>query len=841
MQHGAQTLLRGASLEASEIAAFAEKAISEAKGALSPLNAALDMTSLKANCGGSISLAGLSKITGIGQLNPRTPLVFGMEKIAVVYGSNGSGKSSYVRILKHACDARQKGALLGDVFSATTAAQSCSISFHDGCEERTIQWSPESGALPELSSVDIFDASCGQTYLASEEQASYEPRSLGFLSGLATLCDQVTSKLTEVIASKPSSLPAISPEFSSSAIGRWYQSLSALTESEAVEKNCTWSEKDEEELASLVAYLAERSPKDRAKEQELKKSFVDGLISSLKEHCAAVSDEACRAILKLRQTAWDKQKTAELAAKVNLESAALSGIGTKQWLALWSIARTYSVEVAYVGEPFPNIGENSRCVLCQQELTPDAKKRLASFEDYVRNEASAAAKAAKDELQKAIEMLPSFPDEEKLDAKAASAGLSEELQNELKRIYVDLTARRAMLLKDCCSEDFGPYPNSTDWIAGAQAMADCYAAKAKEFLEGFSEEERAAKVIKRQEMLARKWLAAQKAAVESEIKRLQQIAILNKAKDLCGTRAISLKKGALAEQLITPAYIEAFNSELKRLGARRVRVALVKTRVARGAILHQVKLRDALRKGSSLEVLSEGEHRIVCIAAFLADMASNPNGSTFVFDDPISSLDLDFEEAVVQRLVALSNSRQVIIFTHRLSLLGMVQDYAKKAHSLVRVVHIRKEPWGAGEPGDDRIESATPKAVLNEHLPKRILAAKAILEKEGDAAYKVHAQCICSEMRKLVERMVESDLLADVICRHRRVIKTLNQIDKLADITPEDCAFIDEMMTKYSRYEHSQSVEAPVEVPQPDEISEDATKLKEWRDALEKRRKSLSK
>jgi hypothetical protein len=39
---------------------------------------------------------------------------------------------------------------------------------------------------------------------------------------------------------------------------------------------------------------------------------------------------------------------------------------------------------------------------------------------------------------------------------------------------------------------------------------------------------------------------------------------------------------------------------------------------------------------------------------------------------------------------------------------------------------------------------------------------------------------------------------------------------------------IDELMTKYSRYEHSQPDEAPVPLPEPDEIAADLTRLQIW-------------
>ncbi len=463
----------------------------------------------------------------------------------------------------------------------------------------------------------------------------------------------------------------------------------------------------------------------------------------------------------------------------------------------------------------------------------------ASFEvvDYVANEAATAAKSAKAALDNAIKALAALPDDETLAAKGASAGLDEDAIKSLKGFYALLRARRALLVVDAIVEQFGGCPKSDEWVTAAQLRSSEYAAQSKQFMEGFNEEDRKAKAARQKELFARKWIYEQKSAVEAEVKRLAQVEVLTKAKELCSTRAISFKKSTLSEKLITPAYIGSFNSELKSLGARRVQVELVKTRVERGAALHQVRLQKAVRNEPIQDVLSEGEHRIVCVAAFLADVSSKPNGSTFVFDDPISSLDLDYEEAVVQRLVALSSTRQVIVFTHRLSLLGMVQDYAKKAHTKVHVVNIYKASWGAGEPGDDTFETAPLEKVLSTHLPNRILDARAAFEKYGDSAYRPFAQSICTEIRKLIERIIEGELLGDVVKRHRRAIHTLGKLEKLADITTDDCTFLDGMMTKYSRYEHAQSAEAPVDLPLPDELLEDAESIKVRRNNLVKRRK----
>jgi energy-coupling factor transporter ATP-binding protein EcfA2 len=837
LQYAAGDILEGKQIGSGELVAFAKQATSEAKGELAPPSAPLQLGTLGAQMGGSVALNSVSKISGVGQLNPKNPLSFGDEKLSVVFGPNGSGKSSFVRILKHACGARHKGDIHENVFDATEFPQTCSLAFKDETGESSVEWEATTGVVPALSTIDIFDTLCGQSYLTSEAQPSYEPRLVAFISSLAGLCDSVAAKITGAINKRVKALPVLPAEHAFTTAGRWYSCLSAKVIQSDVETNCSWSEGDENEMAEVGKYLAELSPKDRAKELQTKKAHLDAIVTSLREHCAAFTDEAFQVISNLRASAKEKQQTAELAAKVNLQDATLDGVGTKQWLNLWSIARSYSGEIAYPEATFPNVEEEARCVLCQQPLSPDAKIRLLSFETFVTNQAALDSKTAKEALDKAVSILAILPQDDALEAKSAACGLGEDAVVELKTFYNLLRKRRALFEAGSADTIVKGAPLVVEWISSAETLSIDLASKAKQFLEGFNEAERATKTSRQKELSARMWIAGQKVAVEAEVKRLGEVAVLERGKDLCGTKAISFKAGRLATDLITPAYIAAFNAELKRLGAKGISVELAKTGVSRGAILHKVRLRAVVRDKPINEVLSEGEHRIVSIAAFLADVGSKPNGSTFVFDDPISSLDLDFEEAVVQRLVELSAKRQVIIFTHRLSLLGMVQDYAKKAGVPMRTIHIRKEPWGAGEPGDEDIEAAKPKAVLNDLLPKKIKAARVVLAEQGQAAYNIQAQSICTETRKLVERMVEFELLGDVIQRHRRAINTLGKLDKLTDITADDCGLIEEMMTKYSRYEHAQSAEAPVQLPDPDELDEDIAKLKKWRDELEKRRK----
>lgn len=179
--------------------------------------------------------------------------------------------------------------------------------------------------------------------------------------------------------------------------------------------------------------------------------------------------------------------------------------------------------------------------------------------------------------------------------------------------------------------------------------------------------------------------------------------------------------------------------------------------------------------------MSDGERRVVSLAAFIADVAEKPQTAPFVFDDPISSLDHDFEWQVAQRLTELAKNRQVLVFTHRLSLYGAIEDAAKKHGDTWRKDNLEKryiESFGgtSGHPAEETTWNANTKKA-NNILLERLTAARKVAEVGGGEAYRLHAQGICSDFRKLLERTVEDDLLNEVVKRHRRSVTTDNRIE----------------------------------------------------------------
>jgi uncharacterized protein YhaN len=289
--------------------------------------------------------------------------------------------------------------------------------------------------------------------------------------------------------------------------------------------------------------------------------------------------------------------------------------------------------------------------------------------------------------------------------------------------------------------------------------------------------------------------------------------------------ALSKRKSILADGLITQAYIDRFKDEIKRLKASRIKVDLRKTRAEVGRVYHRIFLKNATKDVQTSNVLSEGEFRIVSLAAFLAGTEGRGSKTPFVFDDPISSLDQVYEEATALRLAELSQSRQVIVFTHRLSLVGFLEKYAGKYSiepTLLCLSH-----YTTGEITDLPIHLKRTDKAINALANERLAAAKKAFA-QGDKAYEDVAKALCRDIRILIERVVEKDLLNEIVKRFNPEVQTKGKIHTLANITEADCNFIDDYMTRYSRYEHSQPEEAPIELPTPEEIEADLEAIRSF-------------
>jgi ABC-type transport system involved in cytochrome c biogenesis ATPase subunit len=806
---------------------------------IAPVGIPKDALQIK-NDKAALRLKAISEVKGINALAPQKPLEFGDAPLTIVYGLNGSGKSGYVRALKHACGAKRTGPLHNNVFSNASQQQGCKLLVTIDSQVKEFIWTPQNGIIHELKSIEIYDTECAHVYVNEENEVAYEPSLLLFFSQLTDACGKVSQALKDEIDRNISKKPTFPVELGATEGSKWYNQLNHYTAKAQIEEKCQWSQQLENELGELKKRLAETNPAEMAKMIRKRKDNLLSLHDDLKKMLDNLSDQKCSDYLTAKKDAIAKRKAASEDAKKVFENAPLEGVGAESWKLLWEQARAYSENIVYKGVAFPNVADDARCVLCQQTLDLEAKQRFVSFEQFVKGKLQNEAEKAEVLQQKLEDNLGNIPDAKTLELRMDSASIVDELERQQIVSFCDFLAKRKeSLLAAAILAEVSLLPNEdiltrlSNRILTLENQSATYEEDAKR--ENRESSERRAK-----ELEAQKWLSQQVESIKAEVERLKHIQKLESARTLTNTQALSVKKSELADQLITTSYINRFKEELKALGASRIRVEIVKTRTERGHVFHKIKLMNCSREVRTSEVLSEGEFRIVSLATFLADIEGRGQKTPFIFDDPISSLDQDFEEATVARIVKLCKSRQVIVFTHRLSMLALLEEAVKKQEIEPNVTCLRNEYWGIGEPSEAPIFAKRTDKALNLFLSERLPKARKIRQCEGQDAYEQIAKAICSDVRILVERMIELDLLADVVQRFRRSVITKDKLHKLARISAEDCKFFDDLMTKYSCYEHSQPYETPVSMPDPDEIEKDLKEIKNWHEEFTKRVSKLS-
>ena len=116
----------------------------------------------------------------------------------------------------------------------------------------------------------------------------------------------------------------------------------------------------------------------------------------------------------------------------------------------------------------------------------------------------------------------------------------------------------------------------------------------------------------------------------------------------------------------------------------------------KGTTQQWVRFENAEYEGLD-DVLSEGEHRAVALACFLAEASYLLDATPVIVDDPVSSLDHIRRRHVANQLIALAKSRQVIVFTHDLVFYAELVSLAAERQIPLALHALRRAGGSAGE------------------------------------------------------------------------------------------------------------------------------------------------
>lgn len=816
-----------------EIRSLADLCIAEVSGAAAEFASVPAGAFEAAPSGTQIRVRRIDSIEGVNALDSSAVLDFGDADLVVIYGPNGTGKSGYARLIKHAAGARARTELLPNVFVALTSTPRAQFVLERAGVPTPELWAASSGPLDALRHVHVFDAEVARHYVTSKAEASYEPRRLRFLGSMAAICDRVKVDLEARKTLLPSAMPTVPADLTSTELATYVRGLQPKLKPAIVKAKLTRAPNHAERLKALDEALRTPDPATRIAVISKRLAALTAAGATVELISVGVSEENAARLTTAKASAVLAREAVIGAANVAFEQASLASVGEATWRAMWEAARIYSTHAAYPACSFPNVEEGAKCPLCQQVLDQPASKRLADFEAFVKGEVERTAKIAEAAHSSAVKALPALPTETDWLAHFANITDADEAA---KSAHAAAAARLAALaeavsIDDVPAADLAPLMRLI--VRQATTLEDERILLAK--LQEGSERSSMDSELRTLRMLD--WCNDNLEAILAALDRLQKLAALDEAIRKTNTIAITKKKVELAQDELTGGYQARFATELKALGAARLRVKPIEAGKAKGKIEFTLSIVDAKHAVAPDQVLSEGEARVVALSAFLADVTVAGARTPFIFDDPISSLDQEFEERVVARLLTLARTRQVLVFTHRISLLTLLRDACETAAGVAKIMdgavpikltQIALRRMGTKVGLAVATSDTTVNQAADEIVRKRLPAAKVHYDNGEHSEYESMMKAICGDLRILTERAVEDVLLNSVVKRFRRSVTTMNKLLHLAKISADDCALLDDLMTRLSVFEHSQSEELPAIVPDLGDVQKDAENLRDW-------------
>jgi ABC-type multidrug transport system ATPase subunit len=184
------------------------------------------------------------------------------------------------------------------------------------------------------------------------------------------------------------------------------------------------------------------------------------------------------------------------------------------------------------------------------------------------------------------------------------------------------------------------------------------------------------------------------------------------------------------------------------------------------------------------DVLSDGEQRALALAFFLADVAVSDGRSAIVLDDPVSSLDHERRTYVARRLVEEAQRRQVIIFTHDLTFVYLLQEAAESVGCEVAGQTLQRANRQVGVVSDDLPTQAMSPSKRCKNLRHRLKTVLEPLHHREDPTYEREADAWTTDLRKAYDQLIEDYVLAGTVRRwHAQVrVRQLRQVKWSMDV-----------------------------------------------------------
>lgn len=660
------------------------------------------------------------------------------------------------------------------------------------------------------------------------------------LESLAATSDRVKAVLDGKISTLKAQVPlAISnpPLSRETAAGCYVFGLSAKSNIPQLDKLAALSAQESARLATLESDFAQ-DPKRAVARLDSQRGEIERIKTSLQGLIASTNAAAFSEISLLRKNFGDAEEAALAASQGLFSASPLPEVGQAAWLKLWEAARAYADGVAYPDKTFPSNEPDTLCVLCQQPLGEVAIARQATFESFVKSSTKADEETARTSLDASLSQL-----------KARMLRLADVLKHgrffttEVGDAALAAKVRQAFVvvlwrLRAMVAGYAEPQPLSADPL---QALADHAAdlkSRASQLSADAQSDEYKALNSEYLELKDRAALTPLVPDIKAQIARLKEIEAISEALKTTAKKPITDKNKELSDRMVTDALRGRFAREIVKLKLSRMPVELRKEKDRQAVSYFRVALveRPNAKVG---EIFSEGEHRCVALAAFLAELVTAQHHSGIVFDDPMSSLDHIHRNAVASRLVEEAEHRQVIVFTHDLVFLYELRREAEKANRSIAFRNVRRRRDKPGYIDNELPDKAKSGLEMCNALRSSLKSAKPTFDTLTDTQRTTFCKGTMGQLRDAWEQAI-SDYIRPVLERFDNKVKPTSMF-KLGILTEEDVKCVMAAQARLSDDLHSSAHAINPEAASLDDLVAEVKQLEDWIQSIRDRQKHVVK
>ena len=598
-----------------------------------------------------IILTKLEHLSGVNALSEEQSITFS-PAMNIIYGLNGTGKSSYFRILNNMTGQMNSKNILQNIFSDSPKNIDVNIEYSIDDTQKSSAWSNTS-TISDLRSIRVFDTEYTNKYLQKRnaDELLIKPYALSYFSEISELIVKIKELSEEKIKSDEEALPDIN--------------LDKVTENfrEFLKKD-RFEEVDIKKIKSFESFSSE----ERSQLENVKKS-IENLQKANSADAIKINKIKLDKLQKIKSEfkslmiLLEKEKKSVDNLVVRREKLGQEHSTARQQYELFSeIPGTDSdIWINFIKSGIIYCEEfelEDTCPYCHRSYDKKSLEITKAYSKFIKDTTQTQLDENTASIKEKIIELQTIS---VVDIQSEEIQLSLDQKSELITLNEQIIKNKESLLSKLREQEPIEAPKIQEELLNnlSKEIDDTN----QLHIELNSEQSRRIESLKKYNHQL--MILEEKESLNSQFTKLSKFAdITNRLfqerkliSEINTSKLSNLSKKAHAD-LLTGDLLKSFEHNLKSLGLNNLSIKLQGSN-SRGK--QQTEL--ILNNNKNIEdILSEGEQKATALALFISEITLSKNRSTIIFDDPVNSLDHRIMNKFSELLLSLEN--QIIIFTY---------------------------------------------------------------------------------------------------------------------------------------------------------------------------------